>query len=252
MMFFEFFSLTIGQFALILVAAVLVGMARSGITALSLLATPILVYIFGGKGAIALILLLMLSGDVFAVLEYRRHTNWAEIKSLLPSVVAGLLIGSLVGKAVNDRQFVILVAVIILVSIGIILYLNRKGDGAVMPHSRPYIIGTGLLSGFASMVGNASGPLFTLYMLAIGMKKQHYLGTAAWLFLIMNLIKLPIHVLVWQTIDGRLALLAMILIPGVFIGIRIGVAIVRILRDKVFYYLLIAMTAISAIRMLLS
>jgi len=245
-------SLTTWQFALVLLAAVLVGMARSGMAAISLLATPLLVYIYGGKGAIALVLLLMLVGDVFAVKEYRRHTLWTEIKSLLPSVIIGLLVGSIVGTAINDRQFVILVAIIILVSLGAIIFLNRKGAGAVIPHNRYFIVFTGLLSGFASMVGNASGPIFAVYLMAIGLKKQNYLGTSAWLFFIMNLIKLPIHVFAWYTIDIRLALLAVILIPAVYAGIRVGVAIIKVLHEKVFYYVLVSMTAISAIRLLIS
>lgn len=252
MSFLGYFALTTEQFVLILISAILVGMARSGMSAISLLATPLLVLIYGGKSAIALILLLMLVGDVFAVIEYRQHTLWAEVRSILPSVVIGLLTGSIVGSAINDRQFVILVAMIILVSLGIILFLNRKGDGVVIPNNRYFVIGAGLLSGFASMVGNASGPIFTVYLLAIGLKKQNYLGTTAWLFLIMNLIKLPIHIFAWHSIDLRLALLSILLIPAVFAGIRIGIVIIRVLHEKIFYYVLVAMTAISAIRLLLS
>lgn len=252
MMVLQFFSLTSEQMAIVVAAAVLVGMARSGMSAISLMATPLLVLIFGGKGAVALILLLMLAGDVFAVLEYRRHTQWAEIRSILPSILVGLLTGSVVGGLINDRQFIVLVAILILISLVIIVIMNRKGAEAVIPHTPVFIITAGFLCGFASMVGNASGPLFTVFLLAIGLNKLHYLGTTAWLFLIMNLIKLPIHVFFWRTIDTRLALLGLLLIPAVFIGLRIGVAIIRILRERVFYYVLIAMAAISAIRLLVS
>lgn len=46
---------------------------------------------------------------------------------------------------------------------------------------------TGMASGFATMIGNAAGPIFSLYLLAKGAKKNNYMGTFAWFFLIVNL-----------------------------------------------------------------
>ena len=53
---------------------------------------------------------------------------------------------------------------------------------------------TGVASGFATMIGNAAGPIFSLYLLAKGAKKNNYMGTFAWFFLIVNVTKLPLQI----------------------------------------------------------
>ena len=41
------------------------------------------------------------------------------------------------------------------------------------------------------MIGNAAGPIFNVYLLAGGFKKNGFIGTALWFFLIINLSKVP-------------------------------------------------------------
>ena len=42
------------------------------------------------------------------------------------------------------------------------------------------------------MIGNAAGPVMTIYLISRGMQKQELIGTAAWFFFIVNLSKLPV------------------------------------------------------------
>ena len=49
----------------------------------------------------------------------------------------------------------------------------------------------GLLGGVATMLANAAGPVAQLYLLAMGLPKFAFIGTSAWLFLIVNVIKIP-------------------------------------------------------------
>ena len=41
------------------------------------------------------------------------------------------------------------------------------------------------------MLANAAGPVAQLYLLAMGLPKFAFIGTSAWLFLIVNVIKIP-------------------------------------------------------------
>ena len=50
----------------------------------------------------------------------------------------------------------------------------------------------GLVAGFGTMVGNAAGPVMTIYLISRGLRKQEFIGTSAWFFFIVNLSKLPI------------------------------------------------------------
>jgi uncharacterized membrane protein YfcA len=42
------------------------------------------------------------------------------------------------------------------------------------------------------MVANAAGPVAALYFIASGLPKYAYIGTSAWLFLLVNCIKVPL------------------------------------------------------------
>ena len=41
------------------------------------------------------------------------------------------------------------------------------------------------------MLANAAGPIAQLYLLVMGLPKYAFIGTSAWLFLIVNVCKIP-------------------------------------------------------------
>ena len=41
------------------------------------------------------------------------------------------------------------------------------------------------------MLANAAGPVIGLYLLAVALPKESFVGTGAWFFLLINLIKVP-------------------------------------------------------------
>lgn len=83
-----------------------------------------------------------------------------------------------------------------------------------------------MAAGFTTMVANAGGPVMTLYLVAQGVDKKRFLGTAAWFFLGVNLSKLPFSVglgLVHRDMLMSTAVLApVVLVGGVFAIRRIG------------------------------
>jgi uncharacterized membrane protein YfcA len=67
---------------------------------------------------------------------------------------------------------------------------NHEGEDQ-LPHHPVFIATTGIIGGFATMVANAAGPVAALYFIASGLPKYAYIGTSAWLFLLVNCIKVP-------------------------------------------------------------
>ena len=55
-----------------------------------------------------------------------------------------------------------------------------------VPHARWFAWTIGLLAGVTTMLANAAGPIIALYSLAVGLPKFEFVGTSAWLFLIVN------------------------------------------------------------------
>ena len=43
------------------------------------------------------------------------------------------------------------------------------------------------------MLANAAGPIAQLYLLVMGLPKYAFIGTSAWLFLIVNICKIPFY-----------------------------------------------------------
>lgn len=232
-----------------IISAIIVGIARTGVSGMLLLAIPIMASAFGGIQSTGIMLLMMNFGDLMAVKVYSKHAKWDEIKKLLPSALVGLALGGIVGKYINEQQFKILIGGIVLLCLVFLLWQEIKGDQIRVPDRIWFVILFGILSGFATMIGNAAGPLFAIYLLAIRLNKQNYMGTTVWFFMIINLIKLPLQIFIWHNITLVTLSLAIIALPAIFLGTRIGVWIVKVLPEKSFRYLVIGITAIVALRM---
>jgi uncharacterized protein len=245
------FHLTSWQWILIFLSAFLVGFSKTGIGGFTMLVIPILANVFGGKDSTGILLPMLVVGDIFAVLYYHRHAQWSNIKKLLPWSFTGLILGSAVGGYINDRQFKMLIAVLVLICVGILIYMERKGENLKVSDKIWFYILTGVAAGFATMIGNAAGPIFSIYLLSKGFKKNNYMGTAAWFFMIINWTKVPIQVFYWHNITFNTFLLACCMIPAITIGALLGARIIRKLNEKPFRFIIIGMTVIAAVRLLM-
>jgi uncharacterized membrane protein YfcA len=239
------------QWATIIIAALLVGFAKTGIGGVLMLAIPVLATAFGGKDSTGMLLPMLLIGDLFAVGYYRKGVEWKKVITPLPWALLGLALGTLVGNYISDRTFVILIGCIVLLCLAILVYTESKGKSFEVPKGGWFYILVGILSGFATMIGNAAGPIFSVYLLSLGFQKNNFMGTGAWFFLIINAIKLPLQVFIWHNIGPRSFMTAALMIPVITVGALLGYFILKKINEKYFRYLMIAMTAISAVRLLL-
>lgn len=246
-------NITLQQGVIILIAALLIGIGKTGISAAVLLAIPLLATEFGAKESTGIILIIFILGDLLAVKAYREFVNTKEILQLLPSSVAGIIIGAFLGNVIDARTFKIVIASIILVCIIAMLFLGRQrkdGKEVNVPHSIWFVIFIGVLCGFTTMIGNAAGPIFAIYLLAMGFEKKYYLGTTAWFFFAINLIKLPIQIFAWHNISLGTLGIALLALPLLYLGTVIGIRIVKVMNEKTFRYAIVVMTAAAAIRLL--
>jgi uncharacterized membrane protein YfcA len=168
---------------------------------------------------------------------------------MLPAAIGGILIGSYVGYLLNDRQFKYMIAGIVLLCLVLMIIQEATGKGFKVPHSLWFIIPVGLVSGFATMIGNAAGPVFAVYLLAIGLNKNNFLGTTAWFFLVINLVKLPLQIFTWHNISFMTLLVALSVLPAIYLGMKFGVWLIKVMNERVFRIMVIAMTAVATIRL---
>lgn len=249
--FLSFLGLTGWQYATILLVGIIIGLGKAGISGIVMVAVPILAAVYGGKESTGLMTMIFILGDFFAVSAYRRHAQWNEIRPMLPSAIGGIVIASFVGNMINDQQFKYLIAIIVLICLVFMIFQEVKGADFKVPHSLWFIILIGLASGFATMIGNAAGPIFAVYLLAIGLSKNNFLGTTAWFFMIINLSKLPFQILLWHNISWLTLLIALSVLPAIYIGMKLGVWFIKVLKERTFRVMVIIMTALATIRLFL-
>ena len=145
-----------------------------------------------------------------------------------------------------EKAFKIFMVFLIFLILAFIVWWDRKKVKTVPTHWA-FASGIGTLAGFTTMVGNLAGPLSNIYFLAMRLPKNHFIGTAAWLFLIINVFKLPFHFFVWNTITADTLLLDLKLIPGIIVGFLIGINIVKRINEEFFRKMILVLTALGAI-----
>lgn len=206
---------------------------------------------FGAKESTGLVVPLLILADILAVVYYNRFTQWNYVFKLLPWMVFGVLIGVLIGKDLPERFFKIGMSIIIIITVFMMYWWDRKKTKTVPTHWT-FASSIGTIAGITTMVGNLAGAFSNIYFLAMRLPKNHFIGTAAWLFLIVNVIKLPFHFFVWETISVSSLSLNLKLLPGILLGFFIGVRFIKFIKEAFFRKMILVLTAVGAILIMFS
>ncbi len=234
------------QWGLYLISALIIGIAKGGVKGLGSLSIPLMALAFGGKASTGLVLPMLLIGDVFAVPYYSRYADWSQLLRLLPWIVAGVLLGTWLGDSIDEQSFRLVLAVIVVFCVLMLLYGEFVGFKKV-PDNWVFAGSMGLGAGFTTMVGNLAGAFVNLYFLSLRVPKLQFIGTVAWLFLIVNCIKLPLHALVWETIDRETLTLNVLAAPAIILGFFVGVRLVKYLGESGYRKVIIVLTGLAAV-----
>lgn len=242
----ELFEGSLLNWALIALATFIIGLSKAGIKGIDMMNVTIMAIVFGGKASTGVVLPLLCFADIMAVKYYHRHAQWDHFWKLLPWMIVGILVGVFVGKDLNETIFRKIMAFIIFLTVIIVLLLEfRKGFS--IPHNRLFVATMGLASGFTTMLGNLAGAFSNLYFLALRMVKNDFIGTAAWVFLVINLFKLPFQVVYWKNITLNSLKIDLLLLPALLIGFFSGIYIVRRIKDDSYRKVVIILTLIGAV-----
>ena len=80
-------------FVLILVGF-LIGFSKTALSGIGMVAVALLASVIPAKESTGVMLLLLLSGDLFAIGIYKKHVEWKVLQKLIWPVVAGVLLGA--------------------------------------------------------------------------------------------------------------------------------------------------------------
>jgi len=243
------YHLTYLNWFLAFLGAFLLGVGKAGIKGIGVVIVTLMALVFGGKSSTGTLIPMMVFADILAVIYYHRHTQWKYLGKLLPTMVIGVLVGVWLGNDISDEVFRFLMAILILGIVVLMVLMDRRKSTAI-PQNRLFSNSIGLLSGFTSMIGNLAGSFSNIYFLAMRLPKNEFIGTAAWLFFIINVFKLPFHLFVWKTISLESISINMMLVPAIIIGFFTGIKLVKLINNELYRKFIIVVTAVGALLIL--
>jgi len=246
--------LTSTQWCLALLAAVSVGMAKSGFAGFGMVPVLLMAEIMPARESTGAVLPLLICGDILAVATFRKHAQCRYIIRTLPPAVAGVAAGwwLMRTRGIPDRDFRAIIGGIVLALVGLQLFRKLKPAlFASVPHRAWIAWAAGSASGVTTMLANAAGPVMTLYLLAVGLPKWEFIGTAAFFFLVVNLIKIPFS-LSLGLIDIHSLTLDALLFPAVAFGLVIGRKTMSVVLQKLFENIVLVFAALAAARLFMA
>lgn len=230
-----------------IISAVLIGFTKTGFAGLGSIVVSIMALAFGAKPSTGLLLPILCIADVAAIIYYRRSCSWRHLFRLLGWAVVGLFVGILIDYLLPSSWFKYLLAFSIFISVIVLAVNEAKKHKSEIAQKNWVLAIYGVVGGFATMIGNAAGPIMSVYLLSVRMPKMFFVGTSAWFFMSINYIKLPLQIWVWDNIHMDSVIIGLVMIPFILIGSALGIYVVKKVPEELYRKIVIGITLISAL-----
>lgn len=245
-------ELSIIAWAALAVGAVVVGMSKAALPGVNTIGIALFAAVLPAKQSTAALLVLLIVGDVFALLIHRRHANLRALIPLIPAVLVGIVGGYFFLEFASNAWTKRVIGVILLVVIAVTLWRRRRDARAADAPvgGRVMAASYGAMGGFTTMVANAGGPVMSMYFLAMRFPMREFLGTAAYFFAAINLVKVPFSIGL-GILSVETLLIDLFLIPAVVVGAGLGKVLLARLNQRVFDAAVIVVTILGALYLLI-
>lgn len=241
-------SLEPWQWVLAFSAAMFIGVSKTAVGGLGLMAVTVFANLLPAKEASGFVLPMLIVADAVAVKSYRSHTQWSHLFRLFPWTAVGVVLGWIAMHFIDDREAKWLIGGIVLVMIALHLWRRYRGNEEQAMGTK-FAVFIGIMAGFTTLVANAAGPLMAIYLLAMRLPKMEWMGTAAVFFFLINVFKVPFMIelglINWQSVTGNLVLL-----PAVLLGAFLGRLLLKKINQRLFENLALWMSAVAGLKLL--
>lgn len=242
-------TLNLFQWIVISLTALSIGMSKTGVQGIMLLVVPYMAMAFGAKESTGIILPMLCMADIIAVAYYKRIADWKLVARLLPTAILGFFVAIFVDSLIPTGEFRLLMAWTLALALAVMIWSEIYGKENRWMNRWWYSAIFGLLGGFTTMIGNAAGPVMSVYLLSMRKEKMEYIGINAWFFLVVNLLKVPLQIFVWNNISWHTFTLNLTMIPVIGIGAVLGIWLIKQFPEKAFRRFIQIVTIISVILM---
>ncbi len=238
------------QWACAFFAAFLIGFSKTGLLGVSLFSTALFALMIPARESVGVVLPILITADLVAITTYREHANWSHVWRLIPWTLIGIVLGYFALSRVDNAQVEKILGILFLVLVALQFWQSRSNQLAEhLPHTAWFAGGVGIIAGFSTMIANAGAPIMTIYLLAMRFNKIEFVGTAAWYFFILNLIKVPFS---WSLglINGFSLPLDLAVAPFAIAGALVGRRLLPRLDQKLFERIVLLLTLVAALKLL--
>jgi len=226
-------NFTFLQWVISILCAVMIGFTKAGIPGSGILVPLLAASIMPAKESTGFILPMLIMADIFAIIYWRRHVEWKQLIRLLPWALLGIFSGFLAMSYISNIHLRIFIGILVLALISVSWLRNKVFPNDRMPEHWLFAAVLGTLAGSTSMMANAAGPVMVIYLLAMRLPKESFIGTSAWFFCLINLLKLPfsnrLDLISLQSLQTNL-----VLFPCIILGGIVGIILVKRIPQNVF------------------
>lgn len=236
--------------ALVGLAVLLYGISKTAMPTLGIVAGPLLAAVLTPTYASGFIVPLLIIGDLFGLALYRQHVQWRLIVRLIPGLLLGFAMVAAAFAFAPQGILARSIGVLILVSVGVEVYRRRAfaatelQSAPVLPKAVTGFFGT--LAGMTTMAANAGGAAMSLYLVSMRVPMLAFMGTSAWFFFILNLIKVPIVVGLGLLVPDSL-LVDLAFLPLLVVGAVLGVRVFKRFDQDVFNRVAVVLSAMAGV-----
>lgn len=244
--------LTLDQWSLAILCAVCIGLSKGGFGGVGMVAILMMTHVFPPRESTGAILPMLIMGDIFAVVLYRKYANGRLVLRLMPPAVAGIICGWLLIPHIPAASFGAFLGWLTVALIILVIIQKVRPEFISLAAERPQIAWPlGWLAGITTMIGNAAGPVMTSYLLACRLPKMQFVGTAAWFFFAVNVIKVPFSMSLGLINIPSLSL-NLCLFPAVVLGFFMGRWLLGKINQAAFDWSMIVLTLLGALRLIIA
>jgi uncharacterized membrane protein YfcA len=233
--------------AAFLLAATKTSFPSAGILVVLLLATQL-----EARTALGILMPIYVFADVAALFFYRDRVRLGIALRLMPGALVGMAIAVLVGAGLSAGIFNRILGAVILATVTLTVVIGDRSSDIAERLPRWTVPLIGVVAGFATMIGNSSGPIVSIYLILGGLAKQAFVGTSSVFYLLVNLTKLPLHLWVWESVTPEMFLWSVKVLPAAIAGAFLGRWVLPRVPAKAFRITVLVLAALAALRLIIA
>lgn len=222
-------------------------MSKGGLTMIGTISVPLMALGMSPVTAAGILLPIYVVSDIGGLIAFRRSFERRVLRTLLPGAMLGIGLGWATAHLVND-MVVMLIVGLIGFAFALSALIRRDRGAARAPDARRGSF-WGAIAGYTSFVSHSGAPPYQVYAQPLRLSPALYAGTTTVFFAVVNAVKLIPYAALGQLSVGNLRISAMLILPAVF-GVWLGLKLLRILPQALFYTLITWALLLVSVRLI--